>query len=74
MDNENIQKTLQACMWEGAQLYAALDTDKPVIEYYGAWDGLKIPPSTRVKVLVVLEHLPDPETMPIFKAQELIGV
>ena len=55
------RKNLKASQWESAQLYAALMIDTPITEVFGRWDGLDIPPSTRVKSIVVLEHIPDPE-------------
>jgi len=51
---------LQAAMLDVARQYSMLETDKEVIGLYGAWEGMKVPPGTRVKVIVVLEHIPDP--------------
>ena len=36
-------------------------------------DGLDIPASTRVRVIVVLEHVPDPERTPVLEMAEAIA-
>lgn len=43
-------------MREVAHLYAAQKTDKPAVEVFTRWDGLDIPPSTHVEVVVRLVH------------------
>ena len=53
-------------MREVAALYAAQKRDDPVVYKFTRFDdGLDIPASTVVKVIVVLEHAPDPERTPV---------
>jgi len=47
-------------MLDVARQYSMLETDEAMIELFCAWDGMKIPAGTRVKVVVALEHIPDP--------------
>ena len=56
---------LYYAMRECAHLYSAQKTDKPRVRVFTRWDGLDIPPSTRVRVIVVLEHMPDKEITPV---------
>lgn len=56
---------LQASMREAAQLYAAQKRDDPEIQVFTRFDdGLDIPAGTRVRVIVILEHMPDKEITP----------
>ncbi len=60
-------------MREAAHLYAAQKRDDPEIQEFTRYDdGLDIPASTRMRVIVVLEHMPDPERTPVLEMAERI--
>lgn len=61
-------------MREVAHLYAAQKRDDPDVRFFTRFkDGMDIPPSTRIVVTVVLEHLPDKEVTPELEMAEAIA-
>lgn len=59
---------------EAAHLYAATKRDDPEIQVFTRYDdGLDIPAGTRVRVIVVLEHMPDREITPELVMEEAIA-
>lgn len=62
---------LYFAMRECAHLLPANEEKR--VEVFTRADGLNIPPSTRVVVTVVLEHMPDPQVTPILEMAEAIA-
>ena len=61
-------------MREVAHLYAALKQDKPEREVFTRYDdGLDIPPSTYIEVIVRLVHKPDMQVTPELEMAEAIA-
>ena len=61
-------------MREVAHLYAAQKRDDPEIRVFTRYDdGLDIPPSTYIEVIVRLVHEPDKQVTPILEMEEAIA-
>ena len=66
----DLEATSRIC----AILYAAQNTDVPFVHIFSRWeDGLDIPPSTYVEVIVRLVHEPDKQVTPILEMEEAIA-
>lgn len=63
---------LYFAMREAAHLLPA--TEEKRVEVFTRFDGLNIPPSTVVRVVVELLHTPDPEVTPVLEMEERMPV